>query len=267
MVKRRAFTLIELLVVIAIIAILMAILMPALSRVKKQARRSACLMNLHSWAQIWKMYCDDNSGRFLSGSSDKDGMGSGRWWIVPIARQYGVAPKIRVCPQATKPAGVGTVANFSFRAWETKTATDDYIGSYGVNGWMCNPPAGATTVWGRSGVADHWRTPDVKGASTVPMFVGGWWVDFWPKQTDQPPQNVEGPADTPNVNEMNRVCVDRHDGFVNAVFCDMSTRSVGLKQLWTLKWHRSYYTMGPWTKAGGCTADKWPEWMRKFKEY
>ena len=55
--KRRGFTLIELLVVIAIIALLMGILMPALARVKKQAKSAACKMNLHQWAYIWSMYC------------------------------------------------------------------------------------------------------------------------------------------------------------------------------------------------------------------
>ena len=55
--KKRGFTLIELLVVIAIIALLMAILMPALNRVKKQARSAACRVNLHGWGQIWSMYC------------------------------------------------------------------------------------------------------------------------------------------------------------------------------------------------------------------
>lgn len=47
--KRNGFTLIELLVVIAIIAVLMAILMPALNRVKKQARAVACMANLNQW--------------------------------------------------------------------------------------------------------------------------------------------------------------------------------------------------------------------------
>ena len=46
MLKKRAFTLIELLVVIAIIAVLMAVLMPSLQRVKKQARDSVCRSNL-----------------------------------------------------------------------------------------------------------------------------------------------------------------------------------------------------------------------------
>jgi prepilin-type processing-associated H-X9-DG protein len=66
---------------------------------------------------------------------------------------------------------------------------------------------------------------------------------------------------------MNRVCVDRHDGFVNAVFCDWSVDSVGLKELWTLKWHRTYNTNGPWTKAGGVVPSDWPLWMNRYKDY
>ena len=62
MCRRKGFTLIELLVVIAIIALLLSILMPALSRVKKQARGVACQANLHQWSLIYKLYCDDNDG-------------------------------------------------------------------------------------------------------------------------------------------------------------------------------------------------------------
>ncbi|MBW3022266.1 prepilin-type N-terminal cleavage/methylation domain-containing protein, partial [Candidatus Woesearchaeota archaeon] len=46
--KPKAFTLIELLVVIAIIAILMAVLMPALQRVKNQAKGTVCVQNLRT---------------------------------------------------------------------------------------------------------------------------------------------------------------------------------------------------------------------------
>jgi len=72
MTKRRAFTLIELLVVIAIIAILMAILMPALSRVKEQGKRIVCENSLKSLQLCWIMYADDNDGKIVNGEAGFD---------------------------------------------------------------------------------------------------------------------------------------------------------------------------------------------------
>ena len=65
--KAKAFTLIELLVVIAIIALLMSILMPALTRVKKQARTVACLGLLKQWSQFFSMYTEENDGYLMEG--------------------------------------------------------------------------------------------------------------------------------------------------------------------------------------------------------
>jgi prepilin-type N-terminal cleavage/methylation domain-containing protein/prepilin-type processing-associated H-X9-DG protein len=262
---RKGFTLIELLVVIAIIALLMAVLMPAMSRVRKQARTMACQSNLHEWSLIFAMYTGDNNGYLMRGYGGQT-VTTVDTWIGALRPLYH-EPKIRVCPTATKPFSEGGQGPFSAwgvfgtsgetRTWAGPRQDGDY-GSYGMNEMAYNPSPAVTNR-----AAEYWRTVNVPGAGEVPLFCDCIWFDVYPRDTDPPPQydaDVTG-------GEMKRVCINRHDGFANYLFMDASLRKVGLKELWTLNWYRGFNKANAWTKAGGVVPADWPDWMRAFKDF
>jgi prepilin-type N-terminal cleavage/methylation domain-containing protein/prepilin-type processing-associated H-X9-DG protein len=71
--RLRAFTLVELLVVIAILALLMGVLLPALSRAREQGKRSVCLNYQRQLTSAWMMYADDNGDKIVCGDAEEYG--------------------------------------------------------------------------------------------------------------------------------------------------------------------------------------------------
>jgi len=110
---------------------------------------------------------------------------------------------------------------------------------------------------------------NVESAGNIPVFMDGWWWCSWVKENDKPPELEDQKKAFPCgcQDSIQRFCMNRHNGFVNGIFLDGAVRKVGLKELWTLKWHRNFNTAGPWTKAGGIHPGGWPQWMRNFKDY
>ena len=98
---QRGFTLVELLVVIGIIALLLAILMPALWRAKESARRIECLNDLRQLGTALMFYTQENRGRF-PGAWDWHPRLNGTTWEGPLLRYHGVSnaqvPKLYTCP-------------------------------------------------------------------------------------------------------------------------------------------------------------------------
>lgn len=268
--KRRGFTLIELLVVIAIIALLMAILMPALNRVKSQAQKVSCQARLKQWGLVFKLYTDDYDGYF----SNRDVAGG--VWMTALQPYYKNNAKMLLCPTATR-------LMLNSGDWGTFKAAslNDYIFSYGLNSWVNSVTQDrGTSRWKEW----FWRSvqnntaiiPDTRelagrtvSTNEIPIFGDSTWYDAWPRHVDQPAATMDafGIGNQGTSGEMNHFCIDRHNGFVNLLFMDSSARDVGVKELWTLKWHRSYVTNGPWTRAGGARAEDWPVWLRNYKEY
>jgi len=91
--------------------------------------------------------------------------------------------------------------------------------------------------------------------------------DIWPQPDQAPFASEEALWSTDGSNHMARACMNRHVGFVNVSMCDFSAKKVGLKELYTLKWHKRFNTGGIFTMAGGVQASDWPDWIRPFKDY
>ena len=260
---RGGFTLVELLVVIAIIALLMAILMPALAGARKQGQGVMCLSRLKSWGLAFEMFAGDHD-RFFPKSE-----GWGCYWITAMLPYVGATEgeasesrELFLCPSARKslnPVNCDCLGT-TFSAWGPFPAAAQWfdtgaMGSYGFNDWCANPVR--EEYWGIT--AEYcWRSPDVAGRSNVPVLADCLYSDGFPMAHDVPPPAPDI-GDHWASNAMQFFCIDRHNGGINGVFMDWSSRKIGLKELWSLKWHTQFDT----------TALKpvWPQWMQKYKDH
>lgn len=280
--RSKGFTLIELLVVIAIIALLMSILMPALAKVRNQAKMVIGQSNQRQWGILFETFASSNDGYFMHGWGS--GGGAKDMWMEAL-RPYYHNKDLLCCPMANKPVAdpapnntsTNTCATKAFEAWGILPGLygwdvrGDY-GSYAINWWVNNP----TEDFSHTAVyppVNCWRTPNVREAHKVPLFAECAWVHGAPIKGMMTPPRFEQ-ATYLERNQLGRFVVNRHNGFINVLYLDSSVKKTGLKQLWTLKWHRTFDTANIWTIAyygnrEDC-ADFWDSyapWMKNMKEY
>lgn len=259
--RTDGFTLIELLVVIAIIAILAAMLLPALSSAKRKAQAIKCIGNLKQLSLSGIMYYGDSSGKMLP-YSNVIPPGIETHWMGALQSYYAQALNLLFCPTApdkgnkVEPQALGTAAN----AW---VWTGTYRGSYAINGWLYS----GNPIYNAPSDLQYWFSQEssIQHPAQTPMFADSIWLDAWPYATDLPPKDLFNGESVASFNQgpIGRFTIARHGGTaagstfknvditkplpgaINVGFVDGHVELQKLDSLWNDYWNKGYTPVSP----------------------
>ncbi len=260
---KKAFTLIELLVVISIIALLLAILMPALGMVKEKARAVVCRTNVRQITFAMIMYAEDNGGKSVTMVH-----AMGEYWFHQIAPYLGDGKykddpanhikgsmKVAFCPSTKRPDDSPPAGSSGYGSVKKTWLFLGGEGSYGMNLWL---QSDKSSFYGKqaplNAYQQNWFPKMSTAPSNVPVFADSMWVGSWPFEKYVPVNDFQGGGYGTEASPsfphtaggegylMARFLLDRHKMAVNVGCVDGSATGVKLENMWSIKWHRNFRT-------------------------
>jgi len=201
--QNLGFTLIELLVVIAIIAILAAMLLPALARAKAKAHQIKCMNNTKQLALAWIMYANDNNDSLpgnIGGGDSRNPANLDKTWCLGWLSLTAQEDNFR--RDYVQESQLGKYVGKNLEVFKCPGDKSTYLGkprvrSVSMNGYLGDPSAGSKT----SGYLSYKKTTALSrpGPSSTWVFIderedvindGFFWVDM--KGDGNPPANWIG---------------------------------------------------------------------------
>ncbi|MEJ0091699.1 MAG: prepilin-type N-terminal cleavage/methylation domain-containing protein [Limisphaerales bacterium] len=251
-----AFTLIELLVVIAIIAILAAMLLPALASAKLKAYQANCVNNLKQLTLAAQMYYDDNKV-FIGPISPDPNLSKGDWMGTMLS-YYGNATNVIICPSARdkNKSTVGNMPGTADSAWHWDLSNPAYASSYGYNKWLQDNRLDPNNPDARNFVSEA----GIQQPTLTPVFLDCAWINLYVETNDTPATSLYDPINSPGTGSsgITRCSIARHGsraasaapkkisssqnfkGGIVMGFSDGHVELAKLQNLWTYYWHRDW---------------------------